>query len=450
MQLSPSWRRFGLAVAALLLCMAGGRRVWADDWPHWLGPQQDAVWRETGIMDKFPEGGLPVKWRAAVAGGYAGPAVAGGRVFLTDFVSGADTRVDDGQKRSQFKGQERVLCFNAADGKLLWQHAYDCSYAIAYPCGPRCTPTVGDGKVYTLGAMGNLLCLDAGSGKVLWARDLKKDYGIKAPQWGFAGHPLLDGPRLICLVGGAGSVAVAFDKDTGKELWRALSAREPGYSSPTLIQAGGKRQLVIWHAESINGLEPETGKLYWSVPLELNFGMAIMAPRQLGNYLFAGGVVHKAVLLKLAADRPAAEVAWQGTKNTAVYPINSTPFLEAGYIYGVCQESELRCVKLQTGERLWETLAPTLGERRGRAGTAFLVKNSDRFFLFNETGYLIIAQLSPKGYKEMGRRQLLEPTGLAFGRDVVWSHPAFANHCIYARNDKELICVSLAASPAGN
>jgi len=304
---------------------------------------------------------------------------------------------------------------------------------------------VHEGLVYTLGAEGNLLCLDAEKGTVRWSHDLKKDYKIETPLWGFAGHPLVDGKKLICLVGGKGSVVVAFDKDTGKELWRALSAKEPGYGTPTLIEAGGKRQLILWHSESINSLDPETGKVYWSVPLAPDYSMSIMAPRKLGDYLYAGGIDKKAVLLKLAADRPAAEVVWRGSKDTAVYPINGTPFLEDGYIYGVCTESQLRCVKLATGERLWETTEPTIGQKRGRAGTAFLVKNGDRFFLFSETGELIIAKLSPKGYEEIGRSKLLEPTGVVFGRDVVWSHPAFANRCIYARNDKELICVSLAA-----
>jgi len=102
----------------------------------------------------------------------------------------------------------------------------------------------------------DLRCLELESGQLVWSRDFKKDFAIKTPEWGFAGHPLLDGNRLICLVGGPGSVAVAFDKDTGKELWRALTAKEPGYSPPTMIEAGGRRELVVWHPEAVNGLDP--------------------------------------------------------------------------------------------------------------------------------------------------------------------------------------------------
>jgi outer membrane protein assembly factor BamB len=228
-------------------------------------------------------------------------------------------------------------------------------------------------------------------------------------------------------------------------LWRALSAREPGYCPPTLIEAGGRRQLLIWHAEAINSLDPDSGKLHWSVPLEPRYGMSITAPRRWGDYLFASGIGDTAVLLRLAGDRPAADVVWRGTRDNAVYCANSTPFLEEGVVYGCdCQQGCLRAVNLRTGERLWETFAPTTGKDRARHGTAFLVKNGNRFFLMSETGHLIIARLSPSGYQEISRAFLLPPTGVAFGRDVLWSHPAFADRCIFARNDKELVCASLA------
>ena len=438
-------RRLLYLCAAVVILPAAAR---ADDWPQWMGTGRDGIWRETGILETFPAGGPKVKWRAPIQGGFAGPAVAAGRVFVTDFVSASKwdgTRFDKSHDRASFRGKERVLCLQSADGKPLWTHEYDCPYTIAYPVGPRCTPTVDGDRVYTLGAMGDLLCLDVATGKVLWSVDFKKAYGAKTPLWGFAGHPLVDGEKVICLVGGSGSVVVAFDKRTGKERWKALSAREPGYSPAEVIEAGGTRQLIVWHAEAVNSLDPESGKLWWSVPLEPDEGLSIMAPQKSGDLLFVAGYEQKGVLLKLAADKPAAEVVWRGTKNTAVYPANSTPLIDGGYVYGVSWESQLRCVKLDNGERVWETMAATLGKKRGRFGTAFLVKNGDRYFLFNEAGYLIIARLSPKGYDEVSRAKLLEPkTGMSGGRDVVWSHPAFAERCVFARNDKEIVCVSLA------
>ncbi len=432
-----------LFAAAILVSLATSP-LRADDWPQWLGPRRDSVWRETGLVEQFPRGGPKVLWRAPVAGGYAGPAVARGKVYVADYVSPGD-KDPNPIKRVELKGTERLLCFRAADGKLLWKHEYPCTYRISYPAGPRCTPTVEGDKVYTLGAMGNLYCLDAERGTVIWSKDFPKDYQATVPIWGIAGHPLVDGKKLCCIVGGKGSVAVTFDKDTGKELWRSLSASEQGYSAPALIEAGGKRQLLIWDAESINGLDPETGKPFWSVRLEPRYGMAIMTPRKWHDYLFAGGNGNVAALLKLAPDRPAAAVVWRGKRDTALYPINMTPFLEDGYIYGVDQPGQLRCVKLTTGERLWETFKPTTGGKAAPTATAFLVKNGNRFVIMSETGDLILARLRPKGYEEVSRAKILEPTGSAFGRKVVWSHPAFANHCVYARNDKELVCVSLAA-----
>jgi outer membrane protein assembly factor BamB len=428
-----------LAVALALTALATGAAR-GDDWPQWMGPQRDDIWRETGILDKFPDGGPKVLWRAPIAGGYAGPAVAGGKVYLPDFVRTSPAG-------SVPTGKERLLCLDAATGKEVWKHEYDCSYKGAdpnYAFGPRCTPTVDGGKVYALGAAGHLVCLDTAKGTPAWSHELQKDYLTKlpAPFWGFCGHPLVDGRKLICVAGGEGSVAVAFDKDTGKELWRALSANNPGYCPPTIIEAGGKRQLVIWHAEAVNGLDPETGSVYWSVPLKPMYGMAIGAPRPHGDLLFASsnGV---SALIKLATDKPGAEVVWKGDGTRSFTTINMTAFIDGSTVYGVDQPGQMRGVNLEDGKRLWETFQPVAG-KRAPCGTAFIVKNGDRYFLFNELGDLIIARLSPQGYEEVSRAHLLDRTSVAFGRDVLWSHPAFANKCVFVRNDKELICVSLA------
>lgn len=431
-----------ILIVAFVVAIAGA--VHADDWPQWLGPRRDSVWRDNGILDRFPEGGPKVRWRVKVAGGFAGPAVADGRVFVPDYVTKGD-KTPNFDKRSKLEGTERVLCFSAADGTQLWKHEYACPYEISYPAGPRVTPTVDETRVYSLGAEGNLFCLSVEDGSVIWSKDFKEAFGAKTPFWGYSGHPLVDGDKLICVVGGEGSVAVAFDKHTGKEVWRALSAKEQGYSAPTIIKAAGTRQLLIWHAESINSLDPETGRLYWSVPLDPSWGMAIATPRQLGSYLFVGGIINKAVLLKLGEDKPSAEVVWRAKKGTGIGPVNSPPFLEDGFMYGVDRYGDLRCVHLIDGEHIWSTYEPTTTGRRANSATSFLIKHRDRFFVTNEMGDLIIARLSPNGYEEICRWHMLAPTSVAFGRDVVWSHPAFANRCVFARNDKELVCVSLAA-----
>jgi outer membrane protein assembly factor BamB len=421
----------------------------ADDWPQWLGPNRDSIWRESGILEKFPPAGPPIRWRAGIGAGYSGPVVANSRVFVTD------RRVLSSEAAASYgslphtNSVERVLCLNEADGKAMWQYEYECPYTISFAAGPRVAPLVSQGKLYTLGAEGNLFCLDADSGKVLWSHEFKKDFGIKAPRWGFAGHPLLYGNKLICLAGGSGSTAVAFDKDTGKELWRALTAGEPGYSSPVLMEAGGKRQLILWHAEAANSLDPDSGKVFWSVPFKSQMGLSVATPRQSGAQLFFTAFYNGALMLRLDADKPAATVLWRTEKvserdTTHLNAIIDTPFFENGFIYGVCSYGQLRCLEAETGQRVWETFQATTAGQGVRWANAFIVKNGDRFFLFNELGDLIIARLNPKGYEEVSRAHLLDPTNKDCGRLVVWSHPAFANRCIYARNDKELVCSDLA------
>src|SRR6266849_1253496 len=217
MSTAPRW----LLPALTAICLTAAAQ--ADDWPQWMGPGRDSVWPEKGILDKFPKGGPKVKWRVPVTWGYAGPAVADGRVYVMDYVTDADVlKLDIGNvfKPAKVEGKERIRSLDARNGDVLWKHEYDCTYRIAYPGGPRCTPTVQGGKVYALGAEGNLFCLDAVKGDVIWAKDFKTDYGARTPTWGFAGHPLVAGQCVICIVGGKGSGAVAFDKDTGKEIWK--------------------------------------------------------------------------------------------------------------------------------------------------------------------------------------------------------------------------------------
>ena len=428
----------------IVLALLGAQPIAdADDWPQWLGPERDSVWREDGILDRLPESGLKAKWHADVSLGYAGPAVCDGRVYLPDYMKTSGELTNNPGRRDKLEGRERVLCFDASTGNLLWKHEYEQAYNLSFPGGPRCTPAVAGGKVYALGTEGRLVCLNAADGKPVWEVDFKAAYGAPTPQWGFAGHPLVEGNTLYCLVGGEGSVAVAFDKNTGKELWRALDAKDQGYCPPTMIQHAGAKQLVIWHSESINGLEPSTGKLLWSVPLKPDFGMSIAAPRQLGSQIFASGVRKTGALIALTDG--GADIVWRGAPDNAVYSANATPFLEADVIYGCDGSGTLICAKIGDGTRLWETAQPTSGERGKRYATVFLVKHKDRFFLFNESGELILAKLSPEKYEELGRIKVLEPTNTAMGRNVVWSHPAFAQKCVFARNDKELVCISLAA-----
>jgi outer membrane protein assembly factor BamB len=417
--------------------------IHAEDWPQWQGPRRDGTWEESGLLEKFPDGGPKVLWRKPVHTGYAGPAVVVGKVYVCDYLINGGA-IADQNKRGVLQGEERVVCLDAKNGEQLWEYQYPCEYTIAYPGGPRAVPTVSGGKVYVLGAMGNLTCLDAEKGAVIWKKDFKEDYKVKVPLWGFACHPLVDGSKLISIVGGVGSEAVAFDKDSGKEIWKSLSSGEPGYSSPAITEAGGKRQLLIWSAESLNGIDVETGSPYWSVAIAPNNFMSIMTPVRSGDVLYVGGRVNQGVAVQLSKDKPEVKELWRATATTGLYAKTCSPIVDGAYMYGACENGALRCVKVETGERIWETFAPVAGVKMD-SGAAYIVKNGARCIIFNEKGDLIFATLNPKAYEEISRAHIIEPTGAVFGRKAVWSHPAFSDKKCFARNDSEIICVDLAA-----
>jgi outer membrane protein assembly factor BamB len=270
--------------------------------------------------------------------------------------------------------------------------------------------------------------------------------------WGFASHPLIYKNLVITTVGGKGTCVVAFDKQSGKEVWRALSSQEIGYSPPTLVEAGGTTQLIIFNGDGLNSLNPDSGATYWFEPLKTAYAMAIMAPR-IGDdagakFLFAGGHSGQSLGVKLDPAKPAVTKAWKGSRDSGLAPVSGTPFVENGTAYGIDGSGLFRAVRIGSGERLWATTKPVNGQdgdRRGPAeGATFVTKNGDRYFIFGENGDLVIARLSPEKYDEVSRTKLLDPVGVGLGRSVVWSHPAYANRSVYARNDQEIICASLA------
>jgi outer membrane protein assembly factor BamB len=432
-----------LAVTCLLSCS-----VSADDWPGWMGGSRDGVYRETGIVDEIPSAGLKVKWRKPISGGYAGPAAAGGRVFVFDYQKESGEAFNDSGRRANLQGKERLTALDAATGNQLWQHAYGCPYSISYPAGPRCTPTVDGDHVYILGSEGDLKCLRTHDGEVVWSRSLKRDLGAEVPIWGFAAHPLVDGDSLYTMVGGTGQGIVAFDKLTGEVKWKALDT-DAGYCPPVIIEAGGARQLIVFHPKAITSLSPNSGSEYWSIPITPSYGMSIARPMVDGNLMYASSIHKEAVLIELASDRPAAEELWRGEPKNAVHSGNATPAFVDGVIYGTdCNDGSLIAVSSKDGSRLWETFEATKpGEERFiKHGTAFITRigDSDRFLLMSETGDLQMARMTEKGYEDLGRFHVLEPTSECFGRSVVWSHPAYADRTAYVRNDEQIVAVDLA------
>ena len=423
----------------------------AADWPRWMGAKADGVWREEGIRKDLPADGVPVTWRVPVGWGYSGPAVADGLVYLSDFQRTSGELINNPGKAVVWEGSERLLCLDAKTGKEKWKFETKRSYELSYPGGPRATPTVANGMVYFLGGMGNLICFDAKSGEKKWEKDFKKDFGAPQLIWGFSSHPLVVDGTVYCIAGGEGSVAVALDAISGEVKWTALSASTQGYCPPSMIHAGGVDQLLIWHPDGMYSLNPEDGESYWSLPLKPNYGMAVMTPQFFDNKIFASGIGRVGAMIELAADKPDAKFLWKGKPKTAVYSCNGTPLIVDGVIYGSdIDRSSLIAASVEDGKRFLETQEPVVAEEYrtgGRHGTVFLThhEKNGQFWMVNEGGDLILAELSKKEYKELGRQHVLEPTNEAFGRPVVWSSPAFSDKSIFMRNDKELVRLDLSA-----
>lgn len=425
----------------LILAMCIFIPAFSEDWPEWRGKGRLGIWNESGILDEFSEKGLTVLWRTPIHAGFAGPAVAAGRVFVTDFEATAG-----------LKGTERALCLDEKSGKILWTRAWEVNYGkISYPVGPRATPTVDVDRVYIVGATGTLICLSTRTGDVIWQKDYAKDYGMQMPIWGITSAPLVDRDRLIAIVGGQPDAKVmAFDKMTGKEIWRALpSDSEQGYCQPVIFEVGGIRQLIIWHPSAVVSLDPLTGKVYWQQPFRINMGMTLATPVLSGTHLLVSSFYNGSMLLDITGE--AARVLWKGKSDSEIntdglHAVINTPVIDGDYIYGICSYGQFRCLDLKTGERVWETMEVT--KEKARWASGLIVRQGDRYFINNDRGELIIAKLSPKGYQEISRTQLIKPTTNSGNRRelgaVNWSHPAYADRCIFARNDEEIVSMSLA------
>ena len=294
----------------------------------------------------------------------------------------------------------------------------------------------------------------------MWQVDIDAEYDTTVPVYGISNAPLVEGDLLISVVGGdPDAKLVAFDKMTGEETWRALEMNsEAGYSSPIIIEAGGVRQLILWHPTALSSLNPETGEIYWEQEFLLDNGMAITTPIRNGQYLGVSHFRNGSMMMALNGDRPAARMLWKGQSRSelphltdGLHSIISTPIIIGNHLYGVGSYGELRGIDATTGERLWQNDAMNAQDR---FGTAYFVRNGDRHFVTNDSGELIIARFTPEGYEEIDRTPLLEPTlrtrGGASGRwndrTVLWAHPAFANQHVVVRNDREIIRVSLAAT----
>ena len=426
---SARWTTIFMALAA---CRA--LEATAEDWPRWRGPNGDGAWQGPRLPEQWPADGLKAAWRQPVGGGYSGIAVADGRVYTMD-------------RQTQPAETERVLCFEAATGKVLWQHSYPVAYGkLDYGTGPRATPTVHEGRLYTLGATGHCCCLTVESGDVVWEKDLiepaKDDEkaaagqpASKLPEWGLAASPVIWKNLVITHPGAKpGGCFVALDRVSGKEVWRA--GDDPaGYATPILIDSPSVEQLVGWTPEHVLGMSPATGQIHWSVPYKVTYGVSIATPIFQQDIVLVSGYWEGSKAIRLGPTPRDATLLWEDERN--VRGLMSQPLYREGLVYCLDKHHGLVCFELETGTKLWDDgnqMTP-----RGRNPQANLVwlGDEDRAIILNSEGELILARLNRSGYQEQSRAKIIEPT---------WAHPAFAGAMVFARNDTELVAVPLPAA----
>lgn len=417
-----------------ILCCLISSIIYGDDWPQWRGMNRDNTWNEKNIIKKFPSETLIPIWRSPIGPGYSGVTVAGGRVYSMD--------------RQDEAGQERILCFHVKTGKLLWQHSYDCSYkGLAYPLGPRASVTIADGRAFAFGAMGHFVCLDAATGKVRWKKNLNTEYKIQRIKWGMSASPIVRKNHVMVQFGGSqGACVVAFHCDNGKEVWRSLDDRST-YSSPILINQAGVQALLCLSERYITAFNLENGSIIWQLPYQLHGGKPrenmMATPIIEGENLFICGPFDGSQMFRVFRNALKAEPLWAKDGRDSINPAVTTPMIKDGYVYGPNSWSEFCCMNAKSGEILWKDRR-VMAPRRGKGGSViYLTRNGDSTWIFNEAGDLFITTLSPSGLKVTGKAKLIEPTYKIGKYLVCWGQPAFADGCVFARNDRELICVNL-------
>jgi outer membrane protein assembly factor BamB len=389
------------------------------DWPQWRGPRRDGISLEAGLRLNWPAGGPPILWRKPIQGGYSSCAVVQGRLYTMDRTG----------------PEERVLCFDAVKGDELWTHRYPANYSIIdmYGEGPRATPTVHEDRVYTVGATGIFLCLEArpadGQAKVHWQHDLVAEFdGLSQfPRWGIACSPLIEGDLVIVQPGGTEGSVAAFDRRSGKLVWKALSDAS-GYSSPMAATLAGVRQIICFTGEGLVGLRAADGGQLWYYPWPEQYNGNIATPIVAGDYVFIStGYGMGCALLHVSADggNVRAEPVYF-KKNKVMRNHHSTSVLHGGHLYGF-DLGLLKCVDIRTAEEKWVSREP---------GKGSLIYAEGHLIALTEDGKLALVEATPVEYRQKGAVELLEGPH-------TWALPALASGRLYVRNQKELVCLDL-------
>ena len=392
----------------------------AKDWPQFLGPTRNGAYTGPALAASWPKDGPPIVWQRKVGQGFSGPAVASGKLILFH-------RVDD--------NKEAVECLDANTGKSLWSFDYPTAYRddFGFDEGPRATPAISNDRVYTYGAEGVLTCLDLASGKKIWSLNAKKEFHAPKGFFGIACSPLVEGDAVILNIGGNdGSGIVAFDKLTGKILWKATND-SASYSSPVAATINNQRYLFVLTLANFVALDPANEKILFQYPFRPPIRASVTAATPLvveDQVFLSASYGLGAVLLKITPNGP--QKIWSGDDILSNH--YATCVHLNGFLYGIHGRTDpgfdppasLRCVELKTGKVRWQQEA---------FGAATLTLAGDQLFILTEKGELIRAPATPSSFKPLDRAQVL-PT-------QVRAHPALANGLFYARSKDKLVCLDL-------
>lgn len=408
------WSRvFTICLAACGALMAGGLCL-AGDWPQFLGPARNGVAGDARVMDTFAAGGPPTVWTRGVGQGFAGPVVVGGKLILFH-------RLAD---------KERVECMDAHTGKTIWASDYATAYQddFGFDEGPRATPAVAEGRVFTFGADGALNGWDLGSGRNLWSVDTKKTFGSAKGFFGRACSPLVEGNAVILNIGGASAGIVAFDAKSGMTLWKATN--DPaGYSSPIAATIHKKRYILALTRSGLVALQPASGKVFFRYPFRSRMDASVNAatPLVIDDTIFVSASYGTGAAL-LQFDEAGPRKIWAGDNILSNH--YATSVCCDGYLYGFDGRQEmgpsLRCVELKTGKVRWS-------EDHFGAGTILLA--GKQLLILTEKGELILAPASADAFRPTAQAQVLAFNSRAY--------PALCDGYLYARSTDKLVCVDL-------
>lgn len=399
-----------LLAGALAFCSACA----ASDWPQLLGPRRDGTSPETNLSLTFPKQGPPVLWRKPIGQGWSSPVIGSDRAYLFE----------------RTKDEEVVSSLDANSGRVLWRSAYPSTYRddFGFDEGPRATPALAHGRLFTFGADGILNGWATAGGSNLWRIDTRKQFGSRKGWFGIACSPLILDNQVILNIGGKnGAGIVAFDGANGKVLWKALED-EASYSSPVVATLGGRSRILSLTRNNLMALEP-SGKVLWEFPFRPAIDASVTAalPVIVENTIFISGSYGAgAALLKFSEAKP--EQLWSGDDILSSH--YATAVHHQGFLYGFDgrqeQRCNLRCVDLETGKVRWS-------EDQFGAGTVLLV--GGKLLILTERGELIVAPASAEKFTPSGRAQIL-------GLDCR-AYPALSNGRLFARDKNTLICVQL-------